>query len=322
MMQPSGSYRGKAPQSSIARTEKPSIVPSAFTGTSRSRKVRSFPCAFAVCWSVRHSVHWIGRFSFRASRQQATNCGWRQILLPKAPPMSCVTKRSLSIPTRRAGAIQIAPTPGADDRRQRLVLDLDELGRVAGEPAARRHDRRDRLAHVPHLADRERVVLDVRARRRRELEERIGEDRDLVAGERPVDAADLERTCDVDRLDLRVPVRRTDELDVARAVPLHVVEEDALALDEPLVLLARHVLADEPRLGLPLLDDERPLGGDRRLCHSLTSWPDAARIARTMFTYPVQRQMLPWMARRISSSLGRGFRSTSALALISIPGVQ
>src|SRR5919201_1526424 len=41
-----------------------------------------------------------------------------------------------------------------------------------------------------------------------------------------------------------------------------------------------------------------------------------------MFTYPVQRQMFPWIARRISSSLGRGFRSSSAVALISIPGEQ
>ena len=33
-------------------------------------------------------------------------------MLPKPPPMSFVTKRSLSIPVRSAGAIQIAPTPG------------------------------------------------------------------------------------------------------------------------------------------------------------------------------------------------------------------
>ena len=33
-------------------------------------------------------------------------------MFPKPPPMSCVTKRSLSIPTRSAGAIQIAPDAG------------------------------------------------------------------------------------------------------------------------------------------------------------------------------------------------------------------
>ena len=35
-----------------------------------------------------------------------------QILLPNPPPMSCVTKRSLSVPTRIAGAIMIAAKPG------------------------------------------------------------------------------------------------------------------------------------------------------------------------------------------------------------------
>ena len=33
-------------------------------------------------------------------------------MLPKPPPMSFVTKRSLSSPVRSAGAIQIAPMPG------------------------------------------------------------------------------------------------------------------------------------------------------------------------------------------------------------------
>ena len=40
-------------------------------------------------------------------------------------------------------------------------------------------------------------------------------------------------------------------------MPLHVVEEDALSLDEPLVLLARHVRADEAGLRLGLLDNQR-----------------------------------------------------------------
>jgi hypothetical protein len=76
-------------------------------------------------------------------RQQATKYGCRQILLPKAPPMSCVTKRSLSIPTRSAGAIQIAPTPG------HLVVAVHrplpgaavELGHAAGALERRREKR-------------------------------------------------------------------------------------------------------------------------------------------------------------------------------------
>ena len=273
---------------------------------------------------MRHSVHWIARFSFRASRQHATSCGCEVILLPKPPPMSWVTKRSLSIPHAdrgrhhdrgEAGELVVRvdrPLPGAavvlderavalergrveavevqlgdlhdvvglrdrvlpvaplvdalpdevrarlgvDHRRlvveraarvrdhgQRLVLDLDELGRVAGELARLGDDDRDRVADEPHAADGERVVLDLRAGRRRELEERIGQRRDLVAGERAVHAGQLERLRDVDRLDDRVGVRGADVGGEAHVVPLDVVDEDALALDEPAVLLARDALA-------------------------------------------------------------------------------
>ena len=283
MMQPSGSYRGNAPQSSSAFTLNPSIVPSFWTATSMSWNQRSLPCAFAVCWSVRHSVHWIGRFSLRASRQQAVRYVCVVILLPKPPPMSCVTKRSLSSGTRSAGPIQIAATPGiwwlqwsvnwpvprscstsaaehssgveenrskwsslifttlvggleravdvapverarpddvragvvVEDRRalvlcrarvdehvERLVLDLDEVGGVAGELARLGDDGDDRLADVADAADGERVVLDLAPRRGRQLEERVGQLRDLVRGQRPVDALERLGGGDVDRDDL------------------------------------------------------------------------------------------------------------------------
>jgi hypothetical protein len=82
-------------------------------------------------------------------------------------------------------------------------------------------------------------------------------------------------------LDPRVRVRRADEVDVPHLVPADVVDEHALALDEPLVLLPRDVRADEPALRLAFLDDERLCGADcRRLRHA----PAAALIASTMFT--------------------------------------
>ena len=87
-------------------------MPSLFTATSVSWNQRSFPCDIERWKSVRHSVQLIGRFSFRASRQHATSCGCEVILLPNAPPMSCVTKRSLSSPQRIAGPIMIAAKPG------------------------------------------------------------------------------------------------------------------------------------------------------------------------------------------------------------------
>ena len=130
-----------------------------------------------------------------------------------------------------------------DEHVERLVLDLDELGGVARELARLGDDGDDRVADVADAADRERVVLDLVAGRRRELEERVGQRRDLVAGQRPVDAGQRQRRRDVDRDDQRVRVRRAHEVHVAHAVPLDVVDEHALALEEPPVLLARDALA-------------------------------------------------------------------------------
>src|SRR5205085_10698262 len=72
-----------------------------------------------------------------------------------------------------------------------------------------RSDRDHRLAEVPHLADRERVVLDVTAGRRRDLEERIRQDRHLVACERAEDPRDLERRGEIGRASCRERVRGT-----------------------------------------------------------------------------------------------------------------
>ena len=163
---------------------------------------------------------------------------------------------------------------GVDEHGQLVVLDLDQLGSVARELARRCGDRSDRLAHVPNAAHRERVVLDVPARLDGHLEERVRVDRDLVARERPVHAVELERLRDVDRDDLRVRVRRADEVDVAHPMPADVVEERALTLDEAPILLARDRLPDEP-----LLERLRGLADGRR--HRL---PPAATTASTMFT--------------------------------------
>src|SRR5262245_5516272 len=48
----------------------------------------------------------------------------------------------------------------------------------------------------------------------------------------------------------------------------------------------------------------------------------AALMASMIFVYPVQRQMLPAMAKRMSSSLGSGVSSSSAFAIMMMPGVQ
>jgi hypothetical protein len=203
--------------------------------------------------------------------------------------------------------------PCVDDDVERLEVDHHELGRVASELARLGDDRDDRLTDVAHLADRERVVLDASAGLGRNLEERVGEDRDLVARERPVDPRELERGADVDRDDPRMSVRRTEEMHIPHPVPLHVVEEGPLPLDEPAILLPRDALTDRA-----LLERRRALCLDG--CHA-PPFP-AATTASTMFQYPVQRQMLPCRATLTSSSVGLGVSSRSAAALISIPGVQ
>ena len=133
--------------------------------------------------------------------------------------------------------------PGVDDHVERLVVHDHELGRVAGELAGLGDNGDDRLSEVAHLADRERVVLDVAARRSGDLEERIGQDRHLVTREGPVDARQLEGGRDVDSLDSCVGVRRADEVEEAHPLALDVVEEDALSLDESPVLLPRDALS-------------------------------------------------------------------------------
>ncbi len=171
---------------------------------------------------------------------------------------------------------------GVDDHTERLVLDLDELGCVTRQLARLRDDDRDRVAGEAHAAHRQRVVLDLRPRRRRELEERIGERRHLVARQRPDHARELERPRHVDRADHGMRVRRADVVREAHVVALEVVDEDALALQQPPVLLAREALA-LPRLRLGRRLDLDALGGDGGLAHSPTSCPEAALTASTMF---------------------------------------
>jgi hypothetical protein len=125
----------------------------------------------------------------------------------------------------------------------------------------------------------------VPARRRGDLEERIGLRRHLLADQRAVDALERRRPGGVDPRDRGVRVRRADEVDVAHVVRLHVVDEQALALDEPLVLLARDADADEAALLLALLDDDGRAGADGvelGLGH-VTSPRAAASTASTMF---------------------------------------
>ena len=134
------------------------------------------------------------------------------------------------------------------DCGQRLVVDLDQLGCVARKLARGRDHSSHGVADEARAPDGQRVVLELTTRGRRDLEERLGEDRDLVARERAQHAGRLERRADVDREDARVGIGRAHEMDEAHVVALHVVDEHALALDEAAVLLAGNALPDERAL--------------------------------------------------------------------------
>jgi hypothetical protein len=178
------------------------------------------------------------------------------------------------------GQLRIGRALGVDDRLERLVLDLNEVGRISRQLPRPRRDRDHRLADVPDPPDRERVVLHVPAGRRRDLEEGVGLLRNLLAGQDPVDAVELERLRRVDRADHGVRVGRTDEVHVRHAMPLDVVDEHPLALHEALVLLARDVRPRPAALFLALLDEDRAFRRDGGLAHPRA----ASLIASTMFT--------------------------------------
>ena len=101
-------------------------------------------------------------------------------------------------------------------------------------------------------------------------------------------------------------VGRADEVRVALVDMPEVVGERALPLQQAAVLLAREALAGPDAQAVGLLDRFKRRVCSHRAASSAATAGAAARIDATMLTYPVQRQRLPRIARRISSSAGSG----------------
>ena len=207
-----------------------------------------------------------------------------------------------------------------DDDRKSFVLDLDQVGGVGGDIAVGRHDEGDLLVLEQHLAVGEHH-LDVAGERRHPGEIDALE---VLGGQHREHAGHGLGLGGVDLHDAGVSMARAMEVAVQHARQLDVVDVIAFALGEAHVLdalaLAAHALKFFGAL-------ER--SGKRGVVHSaasLNSRPAilaaAYWIALTMFWYPVQRQRLPDMPRRISFSVGCGFSCSSRWARTIMPGVQ
>ena len=132
-----------------------------------------------------------------------------------------------------------------EHHRQRLVLDVDQLGRVLGEVAGGRDHGRDRLADVAHAVDRQHAPdagLRLRPRGDRRRERRQVEQ--ILAGDDERDALHGTRPRGVDRDDAGVRVRAAQEGDVEGSRRLDVVEVGRAAGEEARVLDAHDAGAD------------------------------------------------------------------------------
>ena len=136
---------------------------------------------------------------------------------------------------------------GIADIGQRVVVDLDGLGRVCGDVGVTGDDRRQRLAVPLHLADRERPVLWVGGGQRR-LHHRLRHRQylvlDVVAGDDRDDAYHRLGRAHVDALDRGMRVVAPLEHDVERARPRDIGQEPPLARDQAMVFLTVEVAAD------------------------------------------------------------------------------
>ena len=121
-----------------------------------------------------------------------------------------------------------------DDRRQRVVLDVDQRQRVVGRVLVGRDHERDLLALEAHLVAGQHGLRVVGDRRHPREPERL----EVLGGDDGGDSRVRERARGVDRDDARVRVRAAQHLPVDHPRQPDVVEVVALAADEARVLLA------------------------------------------------------------------------------------
>ena len=139
---------------------------------------------------------------------------------------------------------------------QRLQVECHELTRIFGEVATLRHDQHNRVAHIAHVGAREQAGaiglghpcgrVDVVARHGEAVETRLRHAVDVGCGEDSHDALGGGGRRGADPEDPTSGHRGPDERAVERSGPDDIVDEHALASQQPGVLAAQHRLPDEP----------------------------------------------------------------------------
>ena len=153
-------------------------------------------------------------------------------------PVPDVVRLLLAVGPHQRG-IGFERLEGVHDRRQRIVLDLDELDGVGGDVALGGDDRRDLLRLVDDAIHRQHHLLV--AHQGRHPGEAGGVE--VLAGDDGEDAGQRERLAGVDLRDLRVGVGAAHDVHVDHARQLDIVYVAALAAQEARVFLALDAVA-------------------------------------------------------------------------------
>ena len=161
--------------------------------------------------------------------------GVRRRLVARLPVEDVVVGLALEVVADHRG-VGVQRLAGVDDRRQRLVLDVDQLERVARRVPVLGDDEGDLLALVAHLVGGQHG-LHVGRQRRHPCQLQAVEH---GARDHRLDLRVGLRRRRVDRHDAGVGVRAGEDRAVQHPGQLHVVEVVASTTQEPGVLLAQH----------------------------------------------------------------------------------
>ena len=236
-------------------------------------------------------------------------------LSPKAMVTATVAVRAVLPDLRRAGLDGVLQ---ADHGRQRLVVDLDQLGGIARLRLGLRDDEGDTVAdaahavseqHRPHRAEALWAAPMLRHEVGRDAADRVS-DR-VGAGQHQNDAGGRPRRRDVDALDPRVGMGRQHRDAMALPRQLHVADIRALPRQEALVLDSTNSLTDAERYHRHLLVMLLIMRTDRHPASARSRW--YRRCDRTRGTAPRARSPRACHAAPAESS-GRRSRRRRARA--------